>query len=165
MSFADTERIANPHNPGSAPRMTDGRLFTEYRGRGAGGPIVQGTDMWAMYEARDNLIRNGEFYRRNDRQMAAWRAERRGAVVDTMVPEAAKRVYTWAGSVEMTAHSIGIGTGRMYLPGQRGLIGGDPDLLAKHTIPWFGNDDINYSGKMSEIRSSVPGNRYSSPYN
>ena len=164
MSITDRLRIANPHNPGSPARMSDGRLFTEYRGACQLLPTgAQGTDPATMFDTRSNMMYHGELYRSTDRDMALARAERRGEVVDTMVPESSKRVYTWAGPSIQTAHPIGIGMGRMYLPGQQGLIQADPDTLAAATVPWLGWTTPSYRAG-SIPATAAKRNMYAAPY-
>ena len=90
--------------------------------------------------------------------------------VDTMVPETAKRVYTWnsATVIPTAAGSLGIGTGTMYLPGQPSLASADPDVLAMATYPVV-------PGSMKVATVSIPTgsppavtgrprNRYAAPY-
>ena len=90
--------------------------------------------------------------------------------VDTMVPETAKRVYTWnsATLIPTAAGSVGIGTGTLYLPGQPGLVGADPDVLAAATYPVI-------PGSIKPMMVSIPTgspaavtgrprNRYAAPY-
>ena len=163
--MSDSSRVENPHYPGSPARMSDGRLFTEYRGRCQLQPSAHSRDDASLFDARQSMMRNGDIYRKNDREQVDMRAARLGNVVDTMVPEVSKRVYTWAGPTVIPAHPIGIGSGRSYLPGKQSLIRGDPDHLAERTVPWMGSTSVHYSGMPSiERHSTGSHNRYSAPY-
>jgi hypothetical protein len=92
-----------------------------------------------------------------------------------MVPEFSKRVYAWNGPVELVSQPVGLGTGRMYLPGQPGLIAGDPDALARATFPdsmmpgtFSPNPNAYMMGgvKPATVASETVGvrNTYSAPY-
>ncbi len=125
--------IPNPRYPGSPARMADGRLFTNYRPNcSLLAPL--GSGEWADWSRKQNMVNTGEVTIATDRSTTVMRAGSVGCV-DTMVPEFSKRVYTWAGPVELVSQPVGLGTGRMYLPGNPGLVAGDPDVLARATIP------------------------------
>ncbi len=125
--------IPNPRYPGSPARMADGRLFTDYRPNcSLLAPLSSST--WAGWDRKQTMVNGGEYRISTDRSTTAMRAGSVGCV-DTMVPEWSKRVYTWNGPVELVSQPVGLGTGRMYLPGQPGLVAGDPDALARATIP------------------------------
>ena len=125
--------IPNPRYPGSPARMADGRLFTNYRPNcSLLAPL--GTAQWADWSRKQTMVNTGESRIATDRSTTTMRAGSVGCV-DTMVPEFSKRVYAWNGPIEMISQPVGLGTGRMYLPGQPGLVAGDPDALAKATFP------------------------------
>ncbi len=125
--------IPNPRYPGSPARMADGRLFTDYRPNcSLLAPLGSGN--WAGWSRKQTMVNSGEHRIATDRSTTAMRAGSAGCV-DTMVPEWSKRVYAWNGPVELVSQPVGLGTGRMYLPGQPGLVTGDPDALARATIP------------------------------
>ena len=130
-------------------------------------------------------MNTGESRIATDRSTTVMRAGSVGCV-DTMVPEFSKRVYAWngpatsglgmQGPVELVSQPVGLGTGRMYLPGQPGLIAGDPDALARATFPdsmmpgtFSPNPNAYMMGgvKPATVASEVVGqarNTYSAPY-
>jgi hypothetical protein len=130
-------RIPHPHWPGAAARMSDGRLFTDYRANCSLLAPKPAGNVWADYDRRAQMIRMGPTQVASDRQLTALRAAPvAGSCVDTMVPELRKRVYAWNGPIEDgIAHPAGLGTGRLYLPGQPALVGADPDVVASETFP------------------------------
>jgi hypothetical protein len=165
--------IPNPRYPGAPARMADGRLFTNYRANCSLLPPLRGK-LWADYTRRDQMLQNGAVSIAADRSMLSLRAGASGCV-DTMVPELRKRVYTWKGPIDMVSHPVGIGSGRMYLPGQTGLVVGDPDSLAYATIPdsmmpgtFSPNPHLYSAAPVASMGApvAVPAqkNRYSMPY-
>ena len=127
--------IPHPHYAGAPARMADGRLFTDYRANCQLLPPLDGTT-WADHNRRVAL-RNGAAARiSDDRRKTVLRAGTGNACVDTMVPELTKRVYAWNGPVtEAITQPVGIGAGRLYLPGRLDLLHADPDAVAMATIP------------------------------
>jgi hypothetical protein len=152
--------------------MSDGRLFTDYRGNCtllAPKPVG---DPWADFDRRARMMRTGATQIASDRGLTTLRA---GATecVDTMVPELRKRVYAWWGPVEDgLAQPAGIGTGRLYLPGQPELVRADPDAVAAATVPramlpgTFEPVVGGYGGGGSPRTVAGPArhNRYAAPY-
>jgi len=108
-----------------------------------------------------------------DRSLTVMKAGSTGCV-DTMVPELTKRVCGWNGCVTLPAHGVGIGQGRLYLPGQPDLAAADPDVVAAATFPMAGtfssNPDLYVVSPPSAASRNatrvVPArpNRYSAPY-
>ena len=130
-------RIPHPHWPGSSARMSDGRLFTDYRANCTLLAPKTAGDIWADFDRRSRMMRTGSTQVAADRQLTALRAApTAGACVDTMVPELRKRCYHWNGPIQdIIAHPAGLGTGRLYLPGQSALVGADPYVVAAATFP------------------------------
>jgi hypothetical protein len=162
--------ITNPRFPGSAARMADARLFTDYRANCT--LIPQNTDkLWSEHQRHVHLQSNGAYMIAADRSAAASRSASSNCV-DTMVPELSKRVYRWDGPVIQTqgiSHAAGIGTGRMYLPGRIDLVGADPDIVAAATFPVIpGTFEARKSlyGGLNNVATVGPAqhNRYSAPY-
>ena len=129
--------IAHPHYAGAPARMADGRLFTDYRANCQllaplrGGP-------WADHDRRVVMRASAEGRIADDRRKAVLRAGVGVGCVDTMLPEFKKRMYAWNGPVAVgIIQPVGIGTGRLYLPGRADLLaeGTDPDAIAMATIP------------------------------
>ena len=161
--------IPNPHFPGSPAHMSDGRLFTNYRGRGCG----YESNGVSNFDQRQQKIQGGIQLMQTDRVLTAMAAARSGGVcVDTMVPELTKRVYRWDGPVgTRLAHPAGIGSGRMYLPGRMDLVTADPDVLAAATCPFMPGtfDPSQLYTQAPPVRTAsaiLPAkhNRYSAPY-
>ena len=152
-----TARIVNPHYPSAPLRMADGRLFTDYR------PSC--TLLGPMHRAE--MQANGGNTMAMDRYMTVNRAGQMG-VVDTMVPELYKQSYTWASHFEGMAHPMGIGTGRLYLPGRANeLVRADPDIVAVATFPkMYGTFPSYIEGGVAVTApvSTVHRNRYSAPH-
>lgn len=150
-------RIVNPHYPSAPLRMADGRLFTDYR------PNCS----LLLTGGSRQMKAGGESAMRNDRGLAV-RAAGQTGVVDTMVPELYKSVYTWNGGVRAMSHPVGIGTGRLYLPGRAAeLIGADPDAVAVATFPEMGTVFPSYVEGLEPAHgpvSTVRRNRYSAPH-
>lgn len=156
--------IQNPHYPGSVARMADGRLFTDYRPNcDLMAPLKAAP--FAEYQRKEAMMRNAPYSIASDRNMLVMRAGSSGCV-DTMVPELNKRIYAWNGPIsEVVAQPAGLGTGRMYLPGQPSLASADPDVLAVATFP-------ELPGTFSMMRAAAPvgrpagpiQNRYSGPH-
>lgn len=153
-------RIANPHHPSAPIRMADGRLFTDYRPNCT---LLAA----ATPDRRDKMTANGETAMAMDRYLTVSRAGQLG-VVDTMVPELYKQSYTWNARFEMMAHPVGIGTGRLYLPGQtEELVHADPDVVAMATFPKMSGTFPSYVegvGAAAAPVSTVRRNRYSAPH-
>jgi hypothetical protein len=162
--------ITNPRFPGSAARMADARLFTDYRPSCT--LVPQNTNkLWSEHTRHVHLQTNGAYMIAADRSAATDRAV--GAhCVDTMVPELSKRVYRWDGLVEAgVSQPAGLGTGRLYLPGRPDLIGADPDTIAAATFPVIpGTYEVRKSLYGQATVAAVPTagpaqhNRYSAPY-
>lgn len=156
--------IQNPHYPGTVARMADGRLFTDYRPNcDLMAPLKAAP--FAEYARKEAMLRNAPYAIASDRNMLVMRAGSSNCV-DTMVPELNKRIYAWNGPVgEIVSQPAGLGTGRMYLPGQAGLATADPDVLASATFP-------ELPGTFSMMRTAAPvgrpavptQNRYSGPH-
>ena len=164
----DATRTVNPRYSGAPARMSDGRLFTDYRGNCTTlAPLSN--DTWADFNRKQSMIKDGSHQMMADRRIAFARAASVDCV-DTMLPEAAKRVYRW-NSVALAptaAGALGIGTGTMYLPGSPALASADPDMLASATFPAV-------PGTMAPMTVSIPTgspaavtgrprNRYAAPY-
>jgi hypothetical protein len=93
-----------------------------------------------------------------------------------MVPELTKRIYTWDGGVSVLAHPVGIGAGRLYLPGRPDLATADPDVVARATIPDAMLPGTFSTNPASYVAMSIPAekrataqlpaayNRYAAPY-
>lgn len=170
-ALADKMRVINPRHRGSPARMADGRLFTDYRANCALLPNVVGSGTWAGFEMREGMLQGvGETQRHTDRMLLSMRAAR-GGTVDTMVPELTKRIVTWNGVSEGMAQPVGIGGGRIPLPGRPDLVRADPDVVARAAVP-----DCMLPGTWAPTSLYVPGpapaatvgpanpNRYSAPY-
>ncbi len=169
--IADSMRIPNPRYPGSAARMSDGRLFTDCRPSCS---LLQplGTGMWAEFDRRAAMMKNGEGARGMDRMLTGMRTARTNCV-DTMVPELTKRTVVWNGASEGPAHAVGIGAGRNALPGRPDLVGADPDVVARTVIrdcmlPGTWSPGALYAvGQAPKRNTSTtvrPSNRYAAPY-
>jgi hypothetical protein len=106
-----------------------------------------------------------------DRMLTSARAAASNCV-DTMVPELTKRVASWQGSQNFMSQPVGIGAGRMYLPGRSDLIAADPDLVAVTTFPThmlpgtFQAGMPTYGAHVTQTPMVGPArpNRYSLPY-
>ncbi len=164
--------IPNPKYPGAPTRMSDGRQFTDYRPNcDLMAPLQSGA--WAEWERRQNMIQTGETRMKTDRSMTVLRS---GSLqcVDTMVPELKKRVCGWDGCVTLPSQAAGIGTGRMYLPGNPTLVAADPDVVATATVPpMFGTFSPHPQDYVAErisvrpvalVQTPAKKNRYSAPY-
>lgn len=125
----------NPHyapEVGAAARMADGRLFTDYRGRGQTyGAMAART--WGANEARQRMTSGAEVLVDAARTTLAGKVAPR-ACVDTMVPELYKRVCSWDGCKTIPGHYAGIGGGRVYVPSAAHLAA-QPQALAEATVP------------------------------
>lgn len=156
--------IPNPHHVGAPARMADGRLFTDYRPNcDLMAPLK--SESFAEYKRKEAMLKNAPYAIATDRNMLVMRAGS-SECVDTMVPELHKRIYAWNGPVaSIVAQPAGLGTGRMYLPGQPGLATADPDVLTAATFP-------ELPGTFSMMRAAIPvsrpsgvqQNRYSGPH-
>lgn len=167
-------RIPNPHWTGAPAHMSDGRLFTNYRSNCSLLPQKQPRHLWGDFERRAGMLATGTLQAGTERSLAAMAAGRAGCV-DTMVPELNKRVYDWRGGVQGLAQRAGVGTGRLYLPGQPELMSADPDVVAAATIPdsmlpgTFNPNPFLYAPAIAMPTASGPvvparRNRYSAPY-
>jgi hypothetical protein len=162
--------IPNPRFPGSAARMADGRLFTDYRPSCTLIP-ANTAKPWSEYQRHVQLQTTGAHVMAADRNAAIARTASANCV-DTMVPELSKRVYRWDGLVEERINqSAGIGTGRLYLPGRTDLIGADPDVVAAATFPVIPGTFVMRSSPYGPQAAAKPAdagptqhNRYSAPY-
>ena len=163
-------RIPNPHYPGSPARMSDARLFTDYR---PNGQILQGAT--PSFDLKQRLQRDGEIRMKTDRSLTVMSAGGMGPAVDTMVPEQTKRTCSWNECHTLPAFSVGIGQGRLYLPGMPGLVQSDPDVsaaiagsLVLHGT--FSANPVGYTaaptyddGVVRTVQTSAA-NRYSAPF-
>jgi hypothetical protein len=156
--------IPNPHHAGAPARMADGRLFTDYRPNCDLMAPLKG-EPFAEYKRKEAMLKNAQYAIATDRNMLVMRAGSAGCV-DTMVPELNKRIYAWNGPVgEVLAQPAGLGTGRMYLPGQPGLAAADPDILAAATFPEMpGTFSMMRAAAPMSRPSGTPQNRYSGPH-
>lgn len=153
-------RIPNPHFPGAPARLSDGRIFTDYRPNCDINP-----PSWGDFETRQMMLRTGTDKIASDRKQSVLLAGQRDCV-DTMVPESHKRICTWSGCSTVLANPVGLGTGRLYLPGSPDLVTADPNMLAVKTVPsMFGtySQTVQVSANAS-IPPINPSNRYSAPY-
>jgi len=168
-------RTPNPHFPDSPSRMADGRLFTDYRANcsllqqhSKGSPAFG-----ASFDDKQRMQQTGSILINTDRSLTVMKAGSMSCV-DTMVPEATKRICTWNGCTTMPSHAVGIGQGRLYLPGRTDLVAGDPDVLAAATAFDFGTFSANpnlyiaapSSASITAQQAAVPAvhNRFSAPY-
>jgi hypothetical protein len=150
-------RIANPHFPSAPLRMADGRLFTDYRPSCT--LLAPPTP-----ERRAQMIQGGVTSMALDRYNTVNRAGQHG-VVDTMVPELHKSVYSWDGGVRAMAHPVGIGLGRMYVSSV--VPSADPDVVAVATFPQMGGTYPAYVEGVTAAPApvaTVRRNRYSAPH-
>lgn len=153
-------RIPNPHFPGAPARLSDGRTFTDYRPNCDINP-----PSWGDFETRQMMLRTGIDKIASDRKQSVLVAGQRDCQ-DTMVPESHKRICTWSGCSTVLAHPVGLGTGRLYLPGRPDLIQADPNILASATFPdLFGTySQITPFAANARKAPVTPSNRYSAPY-
>ncbi len=167
------DRIPNPHWAGAPGRMSDARLFTDYRSSCSLLPQKLG-GRWPEMDRKLAFMGMGTFQMGADRSITALRAGTVGCV-DTMVPELNKRIYDWRGGLQGIAQPVGVGTGRIYLPGRPDLVSADPDVVAAATIPntmlpgTFAQSPELYGPTLSMPVSATPvvparPNRYSAPY-
>jgi hypothetical protein len=155
-------RTTNPRFPGAPAWMSDGRLFTDYRANCS----LLGSVSNASFDLKQRLQKTGSLLMNTDRSLTSMRAASTGCV-DTMVPELSKRVCTWDGCTTLGAQPVGIGQGRLYLPGRPDLAAADPDVVAAATARVPGTFDVSVQVPMNPQRSSVGPmrpNRYSAPY-
>lgn len=164
----DSSRTLHPHWSGAPARMADGRLFTDYRGNCTTlAPLSN--DTWADFNRKQRMVKAGGAQMIADRRVAFVKAASVDCV-DTMVPETAKRVYTWnsATVIPTSAGSVGIGTGTMYLPGQPDLASADPDVLAMATYPVVPGSikpmTVSIPTGSPPAVTGRPRNRYAAPY-
>jgi hypothetical protein len=167
-------RIPNPHWAGAPGRMSDARLFTDYRASCSLLPNKAAGGLWPEMDRKLAFMGTGMLRVGADRSLTVLRAGTTGCV-DTMVPELNKRIYDWRGGLQGIAQPVGVGTGRLYLPGRPDLITADPDTIAMATIPnamlpgTFASSPELYGPAMSMPLSATPvvparHNRYSAPY-
>ena len=164
--------IPHPKYAGAPSRMSDGRLFTDYRANCDLMPTMP-SGTWGDWERKQNMLQSGQIRIRNEQSMTALRA---GSLqcVDTMVPELQKRVCDWNGCATLPSQSAGIGTGRLYLPGEPRLSLADPDVTARKTFPemagTFSANPQDYvmlripAPPLAAARTPAVKNRYSAPY-
>jgi hypothetical protein len=158
-------RASNPRYPGSAARMADGRLFTDYRGNCQ---LVQGTN---TFDRKQLMQKTGVKAIQADRSTSVTIAGTTGCV-DTMVPELTKRVCSWNGCQTLPAQPVGIGQGRMYWPGSSSSVSDPDDMASMVTIPnsypvhsglsMYGSPPPAYSQGVPVVPARR--NRYSAPY-
>jgi hypothetical protein len=164
-------RIPNPRYAGAPAFMSDGRLFTDYR---ANCNLLGLTPTGPSFVLKQRVQQTGQYMAAADRSTTVLRAGSTGCV-DTMVPELTKRVCGWDGCTTLPGHAVGIGQGRLYLPGSHGLASADPDRLAAATafnfgtFPAFGSagmyepTEVYVRAQSSPVVPAAP-NRYSAPY-
>lgn len=168
-------RTINPQYPGAAARMADGRLFTDYRANcSLLMPHKAGSAAFgASFEDKQHMQQTGSQQMSTDRSLTVMKAATMSGSVDTMVPELTKRVCAWDGCTTLPSHAVGIGQGRLYLPGRMDLVAGDPDVLAAKTAFEYGTFPTNVGlyvqgGYPTAMPTAgiVPArpNRYSAPY-
>ncbi len=158
-------QIPNPRYVGAPARMSDARLFTDYKANCRLLPVLQPVE-WSDLTRRSSMVQNGERQMKTDRALTAMKAGSTNCV-DTMVPELTKRSYMWNGVKELGVTPVGIGEGRLYLPGRPDLVRGDPDLLALATFPELpGTFSMSGPPGIPKATASLPlkANRYSAPY-
>lgn len=164
----DATRTMNPHYPGAPARMSDGRLFTDYRGNCTTlSPLS--SDTWADFDRKQSMVKDGSHQIMADRRIAFARAASVDCV-DTMLPETAKRVYRWdsVALAPTAAGPYGLGVGTMYLPGSPGLASADPDVLAANTFPIMPGSmkapSVSIKTGTAGRTAGRPRNRYAAPY-
>ena len=159
-------QIPNPRYVGAPARMSDARLFTDYKANCRLLPTLQPVT-WADIERRSSMVQNGERQMNMDRSLTTMKAGSTNCV-DTMVPELTKRSYMWNSVKELGVTPVGIGEGRLYLPGRTDLVRGDPDLLALATFPelpgTFSMSGPGPAGPKATATLPLKTNRYSAPY-
>jgi hypothetical protein len=153
--------------------MADGRLFTDYRPTCDLNPPIPVTTtatkdpgVFGGFDRRQKMMDHGQNLRAEDRMFTTLTAGTRGRI-DTMVPEMNKRLCTWEGCLTLPAHPVGLGTGRMTLPGSPELVAGDPDILAVKATPGLFDTFSSHLKGSHENRRQVENrgkNRYSAPY-
>jgi len=134
LSNGDCFTTIDPNVPTAPARMSDGRMFTDYRTRCAQYP-GKVTGQWGEHDGRQKMIQGADLLMEEAHQLLQKKAAAvKGSCVDTMVPELYKRVCTWRGCETIPGHYAGIGTGRVYVPNAASNAD-KPDELAKATIP------------------------------
>ena len=166
-------RTANPRYSGAPANMSDGRLFTDYRATCELNPPIpvvstSSTDpgVFGGFDRRQSIMIHGQNRRNEDRMFTTWTAGTQGRI-DTMVPELNKRMCTWEKCVTLPAFPVGLGTGRMTLPGQPELVKADPDVLALKATPGLFDTFSSHLRGPHENRRLIENrgkNRYSAPY-
>ena len=167
-TFSAGGRVPNPRYPGSAARMSDGRLFTDYRpsSKQLGAPSLA---------TKQRLQATGEQQIRADRSILTMMAGTIGVgagLDDTMVPEKSKRICEWDGCRVIPAQEmVGIGQGRIYYPGRAELAAADPDYAAAeaggnvmHAAFPIRSPPVSIVGDIGCIGVPATANRYSAPY-
>ena len=164
-------RVVNPRYAGAPARMADGRLFTDYRPNCS----LIGPPSNATLEMKQQMQENGLLLMGTDRSLTVMRAGSTDCV-DTMVPELSKRICGWKGCATLPAQPVGIGQGRLYLPGRPDLAAADPDVVARATFPMLlpgtfsPNPNVYVASSVQpswlSTANVVPArpNRYSVPY-
>jgi len=159
-------QIPNPRYVGAPARMSDARLFTDYKANCRLLPTLQPVE-WADLTRRSSMVQGGERQMNIDRALTTMKAGSTNCV-DTMVPELTKRSYIWNGVKALGVTPVGIGEGRLYLPGRPDLVRGDPDLLALATFPelpgTFSMNGPAPAGPKATATLPLKVNRYSAPY-
>jgi hypothetical protein len=166
-------RTVNPRYAGAPPNMDDGRLFTDYRRNCElveAPPIVTSSGpapRWFNgFDRRAQMMKGGQKLMNEDRMFTTWIAGTKGRV-DTMVPELNKRICTSDGCTTLPAQAVGLGTGRLPLPGRSDLAAADPDVVALRVTPGlFDTFSSHLVGSHSNSRLIEDRglNRYSAPY-
>jgi hypothetical protein len=164
--FANLQ-IPNPRYVGAPARMSDARLFTSYKPNCRLLPALQPVE-WADLTRRSSMVQGGERQIKIDRALTSMAAGSTNCV-DTMVPELTKRSYVWNSVKELGVTPVGIGEGRLYLPGRPDLVRGDPDLLALATFPelpgtFSMSGSAGPAGPKATATLPLKVNRYSAPY-
>jgi hypothetical protein len=157
--------IPNPRYAGAPAHMSDGRSFTDYRPSCSRLAPLRSTT-WADHERRQTMQNTGEIAMNSDRMVTTMRAGST-QVVDTMVPELTKALYTWQGGAPVVSQPVGIGGGRLYLPGRPDLLTADPDSVAAATFPalpgtW--TSPMHYKVQTQQQQPPTHKNRYAMPY-
>ena len=155
--------------------MADGRLFTDYKANcSLLMPHKAGSAAFgASFDDKQRMQQTGSQQMNTDRSLTVMKAATLSGSVDTMVPELTKRVCAWDGCTTLPSHAVGIGQGRLYLPGRMDLVAGDPDVLAAKTAFSHGTFSTNVGLYMQRASADATAgtlvqvarpNRYSAPY-
>jgi hypothetical protein len=124
----------DPHyvRTGAPARMADGRIMTDYRPRCFQYPYAAAAQ-WGDNEAR-NRMTSGALELMEVARQVNNRKVLPTSCVDTMVPELYKRVCTWKGCKTIPGNFMGVGTGRIYVPGAEAAAA-DPQALSDVSVP------------------------------